>query len=129
MEMGKAHEPQGENQQLLVQGRLVITCVGRNHDYQFDAATKINVYKKEDGWMMLTPIGNEQRSYLRSSLPRLVEIQLMNAVLLHLGRELKEDGDPEEVIKLIMDEKIAFTSTAAECTSDVPREMVDVRMT
>jgi hypothetical protein len=55
------------------------------------------VYKKEDGWMMLTPIGNEQRNYLRCSLPRLVEIQLMNAVLLHLGRELKKDGDPEEV--------------------------------
>ena len=127
MEMGKAHEPQGENQQLLVQGRLVITCVGRDHDYQFDAATKINVYKKEDGWMMLTPIGNEQRSYLRSSLPRLVEIQLMNAVLLHLGRELQKDGDPEEVIKLIMDEKIALPSTADECNSDVPCELVDVR--
>jgi hypothetical protein len=50
MEMGKAHEPQGENQQLLVKGRLVITCVGRDHDYEFDAETKVNVYK-EGGWL------------------------------------------------------------------------------
>jgi hypothetical protein len=128
MEMGKAHEPQGENQQLLVKGRLVIRCVGRDHDYEFDAETKINVYKKEEGWMMLSPIKNERRLYLRSSLPRLVEIQLMNAVLLHFGRELQVDGDPDEVIKLIIDEKIAFTSTAAECASDVPRELVDVKM-
>ena len=32
-------------------------------------------------------------------------------------------------MKLIIDEKIAFKSTAAECTSDVPRELVDVKMT
>ena len=77
----------------LVKGSLVVKCVGKDHDYEFDAETKTNVYKKEEGWQMLSALGFARRLYLRSSLPRLVEIQLMNAVMLHHGREIAEDGN------------------------------------
>jgi hypothetical protein len=57
-------------------------------------------------------------------------LQLMNAVLLHYDKELKEDGDPKEVVKLIIDEKIEYKSTATEHPgSDVPREHVDMKIT
>jgi hypothetical protein len=130
MELARASEPQGENQVMLVKGSLVIKCVGKDHDYEFDAETKINVYKKEEGWQMLSTLGFAPRRYLKSSLPRLVEIQLTNAVLLHYDRERKEDGDPKEVLKLVTDEKVEYKSTATDHPgSDVPREQVDVKMT
>ena len=79
---------------------------------------------------MLSTIDFAPTLYLKSSLPRLVEIQLMNAVLLHYGRELDTDGDPKEVLKLIADENIECASTPTDNPgSDVPREHVHVKMT
>ena len=107
----------------------MIKCVGKDHDYEFNAQTKISVYKKEPGWSMLSTLGSTPRKYLKSSLPRLVEIQLMNAVLLHYGKELHEDGDPKEVLQLVADERIEYKSTPTNHPgSDVPREQVDVMM-
>ena len=121
-ELARSDEDQGENQLMFVIDSLVIKCVGKDHDYEFNARTKINVYKKEQEWGMLSTLGVVPMKYLRSSLPRLVEIQLRNAVLLHLGNEIKEDGDPKEVLQLVADEKIEYKSTPTDNPgSDVPR--------
>ena len=82
-ELARSDEDQGENQLIFVMGSLVIRCVGKDHDYELNAKTKINVYKKEPGWRQLSTIGVAPQKYLKCSLPRLVEIQLMNAVMLH----------------------------------------------
>ena len=61
MELERDDEEQGENQVMLVKGSLVIKCVGKDHDYEFDAETKINVYKKEEGWQMMSTFGSAPR--------------------------------------------------------------------
>ena len=72
MDLAKADEQRGEHQLMFVAGKLVITCAGKHMDYVIDVETKVNVYKKEDGWQMLSTTRVAPLKYQMMSFPGLV---------------------------------------------------------